>query len=510
MRREGALYSICSAGLLICVWWATAFARADQSRESAATVRNPERVTVHHQLIAAGQASRENGASPTAPLTYTWAAVESPVDYALTSVDMISTTDGWAVGYWDRYPNGDRRGETILRWDGIEWHEWYSWSDDPPLFSVEMGASDDGWTVGGVYGSKFSRWDGNDWNSVSSPNYGPLRSVAMVSDTDGWAVGGDGICEAGGIAGTILRWDGDSWNLWSGSISRRVLYDVDLISASDGWAVGYYCYFSGTPPASYNSVIMRWNGSNWSYVDAPTYQTLYAVDVLSNTSGWAVGTGGVILYWNGSTWDEVSSPTTCSLRSVSMISASDGWAVGGGGYGCSTRPSIILHWNGSSWSEVPSPVSETLNSITMLSAEEGWVVGEEGTILHYTSLDKLVRVTGAATADYDWNWKSEFNPRDPIRYIIIVANETGSDAEVELTYAAKGPNDEPVFSNQYTDTIPPGVWQWGDDWTVPDGMGGTHTFTGSGLYLGTVSQSLITYTVTGSTHYAIYLPLAMK
>jgi hypothetical protein len=506
MQRRTILYAIVCACFLALVGWVTVSARTHFLHEPTGIPLNLDRVSAGNLSLTSRSIQHDS-----APDAYTWAVAGSPVSYTLTSVDMLSATDGWAVGYWDRYTNGDPRGETILRWDGIEWYEWYSWSEDPPLFSVEMNAPDDGWTVGGVYGSKFSRWDGNDWNSFAVPNYGRINASTMVSDTDGWAVGGSGSCVPSGIHGTILRWNGYEWGEWLTSIPDRVLYDVDMISASVGWAVGYYCYWSGSPPASYNSVIMRWNGTSWSYSSGPTYQTLYSVDLISATDGWAVGDRGVTLHWNGSAWSEVSSPTECTLRSVSVISTNDVWAVGGGGTSCAslTTP-VILHWNGSAWSEIPSPITQVLNSVNMISSEEGWAVGEAGTILHYTSLDKLVRVATVATADDEWNWKSEFNPGDPIRYINVIVNETGSDAQIALTYEARGPHNESVFDDQFSDTIPPGVWQWGDDWIIPEGMGGIHTFTGSGLYMGTTSQYSTPYTVTGTTNYKIYLPLTRK
>ncbi len=501
MRQKAALYFLLFAGLVICAWRATSLARANRGLESAGAYLAPKQAAAHDQNSAT-QMSVESSTL----LTYTWAVAGSPVDYALTSVDMVSATEGWAVGYWDRAGNGDPWGETILRWNGVEWYEWYSWSDDPPLFSVEMIASGDGWAAGS--GGKILRWDGNDWNTVSNPSSDRTRSVSMVSGTDGWAVGGSGICSSG-IHGKILRWEGDEWSVWASSIPDRILNSVDMVSTNDGWAVGYYCKFG--IPVDYDSVIMRWNGSSWNEVSSPVENILYDVTMVSATDGWAVGEQGVILRWNGSVWNEVDRPALCQLNSVSMASATEGWAVGGGGYPCSSgEPSLILHWDGNVWSKVDSPVSQALNSISMISSEEGWAVGEGGTILHYTSLDKLVRVVGAATADYDWNWKSEFNPGDPIRYIILIVNETGSDAEIELTYEAKGPHNEPVFDDHYTDTIPPGLWQWGGDWTVPEGMGGTHTFTGSGLYMETSSQAVITYTVTGPTSYSVYLPLALK
>jgi len=107
------------------------------------------------------------------------------------------------------------------------------------------------------------------------------------------------------------------------------LYDVFMVSASDGWAVG----LGGT--------IIRWNGSSWSNVTSPTPYLLESVFMVSASDGWAVGSGGTIIHWDGSSWSNVTSPTTAALRSVFMVSASDGWAVGYGG--------TIIRWTGTVW-----------------------------------------------------------------------------------------------------------------------------------------------------------------
>jgi hypothetical protein len=39
-----------------------------------------------------------------------------------------------------------------------------------------------------------------------------------------------------------------------------------------------------------------------------------------------VGYGGVIVHWDGAIWTRVSSPTTMSLYAVNMVSPTDGWA----------------------------------------------------------------------------------------------------------------------------------------------------------------------------------------
>jgi len=71
-----------------------------------------------------------------------------------------------------------------------------SWSKVPSptkatLESVDMVSSTDGLAVGAD--GSIIRWDGTSWNNVTSPTTAWLKSVCMVSSTDGWVVGADGI-----------------------------------------------------------------------------------------------------------------------------------------------------------------------------------------------------------------------------------------------------------------------------------------------------------------------------
>jgi len=67
------------------------------------------------------------------------------------------------------------------------------------LSSVFMISSSDGWAVG--YGT-IIHWNGTNWSNVTSPTRRLLSSVFMVGGNDGWAVG---------EVGTILRWTGTAW-----------------------------------------------------------------------------------------------------------------------------------------------------------------------------------------------------------------------------------------------------------------------------------------------------------
>ncbi len=98
--------------------------------------------------------------------------------------------------------------------------------------------------------------------------------------------------------------------------------------------------------------------------------TVWSVDMVSSSDGWAVGDGGIIIRWNGTSWNSLTSPTTKHLFSVSMVNATDGWAVGSDG--------CIIHWNGTSWSNVTSPTGAWLQYVDMVDSTDGWIIGADG------------------------------------------------------------------------------------------------------------------------------------
>jgi hypothetical protein len=106
-----------------------------------------------------------------------------------------------------------------------------------------------------------------------------------------------------------------------------------------------------------------------------------------------------------------------------------------------------------------------------------------------------VSVVGAFTADGSWNPKTTFVPGDPIQWVLEAQNDTGQDAQIELTYDVRGPNGEQVTYWSGIVTTGPGLMSWGLPGTVESGLDGTHTLYGSGLYQGNLSQASSTYIV---------------
>ena len=172
----------------------------------------------------------------------------------------------------------------------------------------------DAWAVG--TGGAIMHWDGSFWQSVASPTTTSLAAVTMVSAIDGWAVGAQGV---------MFPWNGVAWRqvdsptteyLTSSLLLPPLLspsplpsslsfplsppllpspsFPVDMVSSIDGWAVGMH------------GVILRWDGVDWSQVDAQVQRDLYGVDMVSATDGWIVGEENTILHWDGQTWTAVS------------------------------------------------------------------------------------------------------------------------------------------------------------------------------------------------------------
>ncbi len=278
-----------------------------------------------------------------------WTKASIPNDVSLVALDMVNSSDGWAVG-----SNG-----TVLHWDGKSWRNMPS-PTTADFTDVKMVSSNEGYAIvveDIAWGPYFIyRWNGTSWTNLTAID-ASIQSMDMVNSSDGWAVG---------LSGVIFHWDGINWNRVESPINYP-LESIDMVNSTDGWAVGQ------------RAVIIRWNGTSWSLVRDPEFSGapwLWSVDMVNSTDGWAVGSGGDIMRWDGTSWEYTPSPIQSNehLFSVDMINSTDGWAVGSDG--------IIIHWDGTNWSNKKSPTSAWLNSVDMISSTEGWILGADG-IYHF-------------------------------------------------------------------------------------------------------------------------------
>jgi photosystem II stability/assembly factor-like uncharacterized protein len=228
--------------------------------------------------------------------------------YGLDFYTSPEGTIGWSVGVW---------GE-ISKWDGINWYSVNSPSKID-LTSVDIISADDAWAVGMgndpdhgyQYHGVIAHFVDNEWITVTLPTTSTMVvDVSMLSPTSGWAVG---------TKGTILEWQGAEWQITT-SPTVEGLSAIEMLDASNCWIVGG------------NGTILHWDGSTWSTFSSPTTAGLTDVKFTSLTNGWAVGVGGTILRWDGISWTQVDSPSTQTILAIAYSSPYELWAVGFTGF----------------------------------------------------------------------------------------------------------------------------------------------------------------------------------
>lgn len=226
-----------------------------------------------------------------------------------------------------------------------------------------------GWAVGNA--GTILHYDGSSWNQIPSGTTADLYGISFgppsaPNPNAGFAVGGS----AG--SATALAWSGVAWSTATSGLSPSAgkLTSVFLVSSTEGWAVddsGGIWHWSG--PVGL--------GGGWSMSLSAIYG-LKSIFMSSVSDGWAVGVNGIIYHYSSGGWT-LSSTVGATLNSVFMLTSTEGWAVGNGGR--------IYHYLGGSWTGPvsPSSTSNDLRSVFMISQTEGWAVGAAGTILHYSN-----------------------------------------------------------------------------------------------------------------------------
>jgi hypothetical protein len=281
------------------------------------------------QTWAVGDLSTQGSANRTLTERFNgsaWSVVASPDqgsgNDALNSVSMIPGS-GWAVGYAQAGPYAP----LALHWNGTEWSvvPSGSFSGDALFTGVDTLADGSAWAVGfqltgaGTRHTLIEHASGGTLATVDSPNDGTsdntLTAVSGTQATGLWAVGYR--MTASGLTPLVLRYDttkpSPTWVSVSGAGGvpspgkvETVLTAVDVLTASDAWAVGYYNDGSAERPLA-----LHWNGSTWSKSPIPGAGALRKVAVISPSNIWAAGTyynaakqlnQTLVVHFNGTAW----------------------------------------------------------------------------------------------------------------------------------------------------------------------------------------------------------------
>jgi hypothetical protein len=218
------------------------------------------------------------------------------------------------------------------------------------------------------------RYDGSAWTVPVGCPTGIIGTTAFVNRyTSVWGTSASDVFAVRQSRRTmsstaaIDHFDGQSWTqtyIRQCSMCGLAVRAVWTGAAGSAIAVGD----SGT--------ILRYDGASWNPEPSGTTTHLNAIWG-AGASGplFAVGDGGTILTNNGAGWVAQTSGTTQPLYAVWGTSGSDVFAVGGAG--------TILHYDGTSWTAQSSGATESLRGLWGSSGSSVFAVGDANTILHY-------------------------------------------------------------------------------------------------------------------------------
>lgn len=279
--------------------------------------------------------------------------------------------------------------------------------DPAQLSDVAAVSPTDVWAVGGGWrateGPLIAHWTGAGWDPVEEPHVPDavytLSAVDAVSARDVWAIG-NRRPSATDVhpAPVIAHYDDTEWSTVPVPAPPRWSYDtvtdIDMVSATDGWAVGWHVGPS-TEPYLPQPLVLRWRDGRWARTVLPgagdADARLMAVHARAGDDVWAVGMAGdsaLVMHFDGTRWTRIAVPHSGviesynGLRAVTAVSAGEVWAVGSA---CVPAPNVpacqpsALRLSGGVWRSVPTSGDRgtNLTDVVVRSSDDVWAVGYE-------------------------------------------------------------------------------------------------------------------------------------
>ncbi|QTA83005.1 CalX-like domain-containing protein [Desulfonema limicola] len=170
---------------------------------------------------------------------------------------------------------------------------------------------------------------------------------------------------AAGWQGTILRFNGKTWENMNLNTGSTVLFEgIWGSSGSDVYAAGS------------KGIILYFDGTIWKSMKTGITSNLYCIWGIENNI--YAGGSGVILRYSGTVWEKMNADIDKfpDIRAIWGTSGSDIFAAGSDG--------IILHYNGgNAWHKMESNTDAHLYDIWGSSGSDVFAAGSFGLVMHY-------------------------------------------------------------------------------------------------------------------------------
>jgi len=273
----------------------------------------------------------------------------------------------------------------------------WEWQNPRPqgnyLWSTSFADPMVGWAVGDRGTILKTTNGGVSWAPQISGTVQPITHVQFLDSSVGYAS-----CIGGIVLKTVNG--GAKWR--PQKVGPADFYWVHFNDAGNGWAVGWDSGEPDTAPGVYRTTD---GGEHWARISDSQFYDIHFVD---STHGWAIDYNGIYRTTDGGeTWN-VPDPNPTSVYAIEMLDLSTGWAVGDYGLIYKTID------GGDSWNLVPNYEAVTLWAVSFADANHGWAVGDYGLIMQ--------------TSDGGDTWTSQYVTGQPSVFGVFAADANSVSA----------------------------------------------------------------------------------
>ena len=224
------------------------------------------------------------------------------------------------------------------------------------------------------YSGSIIHYNGNDWETMSTPTRMPIWGIWGEDSNHIYAVGGNG---------AILFYNGEKWTLMN-SGTRKWLYDIWGADSENIFAVGA-------------GVILKFNGNEWeSMMIGDERKTFFTIWGNNDHDVYAAGDFGKIYHYNGLGWTELKSGLAKQVWGI-WTSGVHIFAAGN----VTNNKTIVYHFDGFTWEHKELSINAHLWGIWGSSENDVYFVGDSGTIVNYNgqnwisqTVDEKIRLRG--------------------------------------------------------------------------------------------------------------------
>lgn len=266
----------------------------------------------------------------------------------------------------------------------------------PSLFAADAGPGGELWAAGD-FGHVVHYQGSSSTSADPLPPSSLIYGIDMISPTLGWAAV---YSETNLTEAAAFQYDGTGWIDRSQSLASLgvdQLNKISGVSANQTWAVGTICSSVDCPQR-----LLRWDGTTWTRESLPGNVYIGDVQMLSAGDGWSVGTDqstsqgtGFVFHYDGTAWTAISGPANSSLDCVWADGSGDVW-IGGTTYVNNNLEKRIFHYHSGTWTVWSSPDGNYIRDIAMQSATAGWALTGQS-ILHWDGTAWTVE------RNFDWD-----------------------------------------------------------------------------------------------------------